>query len=172
MKALIFQAPHKAVVAEIDQPQIGPEEVLVKSRAVGICHSVFELYEGRYIIPVSYPIIPGHEWSGEVVEIGASVRGLQAGDPVVGECVVGPAGRDHFGFSIDGADAEYFKARGEWLHKLPEGISFTEGAMVEPSRVAYTATAPAGGTAPGAGVAAPGGGRSACSASWLQLRTT
>jgi len=82
MKALIFQAPHKAVVAEIDQPQIGPEEVLVKSRAVGICHSDFELYEGRYIIPVSYPIIPGHEWCGEVVETGAAVQGLQPGDAV------------------------------------------------------------------------------------------
>ena len=140
MKALIFRAPHEAVVTDVDHPQIGPDEVLVKSHAVGICHSDFELYEGRYIIPVSYPIIPGHEWCGEVVEAGPAVGGLQPGDRVVGECVVGPAGRDHFGFSIDGADAEYFKARGEWLHKLPEGISFTEGAMVEPFSVAYNAT--------------------------------
>ena len=80
--------------------------MLVRSHAVGICHSDFELYEGRYIIPVSYPIIPGHEWCGEVVDAGAAVRGLAAGDAVVGECVVGPGGRDHFGFSIDGADAE------------------------------------------------------------------
>jgi L-iditol 2-dehydrogenase len=158
MKALIFQAPHKAVVAEIDQPQIGPEEVLVKSRAVGICHSDFELYEGRYIIPVSYPIIPGHEWCGEVVETGAAVQGLQPGDAVVGECVVGPAGRDHFGFSIDGADAEYFKARGEWLHKLPEDLSFTDGAMVEPLSVAYNATVLAGGVDPADIVAVVGGG--------------
>src|SRR6476619_2389563 len=74
MKALIFQAPHEAVVTEIDDPQIGPDEVLVKSHAVGICHSDFELYEGRYIIPVSYPIIPGHEWSGEVVETTSASR--------------------------------------------------------------------------------------------------
>ncbi|HEY7691656.1 MAG TPA: zinc-binding dehydrogenase [Gaiellaceae bacterium] len=158
MKALIFQAPHEAVVAEIDQPQIGPDEVLVRSRAVGICHSDFELYEGRYIIPVSYPIIPGHEWCGEVVETGSEVRGMQPGDAVVGECVVGPAGRDHFGFSIDGADAEYFKARGEWLHKLPEGLSFTEGAMVEPLSVAYNATVLAGGVDPADAVAVVGGG--------------
>jgi L-iditol 2-dehydrogenase len=75
-----------------------------------------------------------------------------------GECVVGPAGRDHFGFSIDGADAEYFKARGEWLHKLPEGISFTEGAMVEPLSVAYNATVLAGGIDPADVVAVLGGG--------------
>jgi 2-desacetyl-2-hydroxyethyl bacteriochlorophyllide A dehydrogenase len=158
MKALIFQAPHQAVVTEIGDPQIGPDEVLVKSHAVGICHSDFELYEGRYIIPVSYPIIPGHEWSGEVVETGAAVRGFTPGDPVVGECVVGPAGRDHFGFSIDGADAEYLKARGEWLHKLPEGLSFTEGAMVEPLSVAYNATVLAGGVDPADVVAVLGGG--------------
>jgi threonine dehydrogenase-like Zn-dependent dehydrogenase len=158
MKALVFQAPHEAAVTDIRDPQIGPDEVLVKSHAVGICHSDFELYEGRYIIPVSYPIIPGHEWCGEVVETGAAVRGLQSGDCVVGECVVGPAGRDHFGFSIDGADAEYFKARGEWLHKLPEGLSFTEGAMVEPLSVAYNATVLAGGVDPADVVAVLGGG--------------
>jgi L-iditol 2-dehydrogenase len=158
MKALVFQAPHDAVVADIGDPEIGPDEVLVRSHAVGICHSDFELYEGRYIIPVSYPIIPGHEWSGEVVETGAAVRGLQAGDAVVGECVVGPAGRDHFGFSIDGADAEYFKARGEWLHKLPDGVSFTQGAMVEPFSVAYNATVLAGGVDPADVVAVLGGG--------------
>jgi L-iditol 2-dehydrogenase len=158
VKALIFQAPHKAVVTEVGDPEIGPDEVLVKSHAVGICHSDFELYEGRYIIPVSYTIIPGHEWCGEVVETGAAVRGLQPGDSVVGECVVGPAGRDHFGFSIDGADAEFFKARGEWLHKLPEGLSFTDGAMVEPFSVAYNATVLSGGTDPADVVAVLGGG--------------
>jgi 2-desacetyl-2-hydroxyethyl bacteriochlorophyllide A dehydrogenase len=158
MKALIFEAPHKATVSDIADPEIGPDEVLVKSHAVGICHSDFELYEGRYIIPVSYPIIPGHEWCGEVVETGSAVSSLAPGDVVVGECVVGPAGRDHFGFSIDGADAEFFKARGEWLHRLPEGLSFTEGAMVEPFSVAYNATVLAGGVDPADFVAVIGGG--------------
>ncbi len=158
MKALVFQSPREAVVTDVADPEIGPDEVLVRSHAVGICHSDFELYEGRYIIPVSYPVIPGHEWCGEVVETGAAVRGLAPGDVVVGECVVGPAGRDHFGFSIDGADSEYFKARGEWLHKLPEGLSFTEGALVEPFSVAYNATVQAGGVDPADVVAVLGGG--------------
>jgi L-iditol 2-dehydrogenase len=158
MKALIFEAPNQAVVTDIPDPEIGPDDVLVKSHAVGICHSDFELYEGRYIIPVSYPIIPGHEWCGEVIETGPAVRGLEPGDAVVGECVVGPEGRDHFGFSIDGADAEFFKARGEWLHKLPESLSFTDGAMVEPFSVAYNATVLAGGVDPADVVAVLGGG--------------
>jgi L-iditol 2-dehydrogenase len=158
MKALVFEAPRQAVVVDIEQPEIGPDEVLVRSHAVGICHSDFELYEGRYIIPVSYPIVPGHEWCGEVVEVGSSVGGLRPGDRVVGECVVGPGGRDHFGFSIDGADAELFKARGEWLHRLPGELSYTQGAMVEPFSVAYNATVCAGGIDPTDSVAVLGGG--------------
>ena len=105
MKALVFEEPRRAAVRELDVPAIAADEVLVRSRNVGICHSDFELYEGRYIIPVSYPIIPGHEWSGEVAEVGQAVTSLQAGDRVVGECVVNN-GDDHFGFSISGANAE------------------------------------------------------------------
>jgi L-iditol 2-dehydrogenase len=158
VKALVFEAPTQAVIADVEYPQLGPDDVLVRSHAVGICHSDFELYEGHYIIPVSYPIIPGHEWCGEVVEAGAGVSGLKPGDRVVGECVVGPGGRDHFGFSISGADAEYFKARGEWLHKLPEELSFTQGAMVEPFSVAYNATVCTKGIDPSDVVAVLGGG--------------
>ncbi|MBV9802680.1 MAG: zinc-binding dehydrogenase [Solirubrobacterales bacterium] len=158
MKALVFEAPRRAVVTEVEQPRIGPDEVLVRSHAVGICHSDFELLAGQYIIPVSYPIIPGHEWAGEVVDVGSAVAGLSAGDRVVGECVVGPGGRDHFGFSISGADAEYFRARAEWLHVLPEELSYTAGALVEPFSVAYNATHTAGGLDPSDHVAVIGGG--------------
>ena len=158
MKALVFQAPEQAVITDLDAPQIGPDEVLVRSHSVGICHSDFELYEGRYIIPVQYPVIPGHEWAGEVVEAGPDVVGVKVGDRVVGECVVGPEGRDHFGFSIDGADAEYFRARGEWLHVLPDELDYTAGALVEPFSVAYHATHAAGGLDPSDRVAVIGGG--------------
>ena len=82
MKALVFDEPRRAAVRDLETPSIGADEVLVRSRNVGICHSDFELYEGRYIIPVDYPIIPGHEWSGEVAEVGASVDSLKAGDRV------------------------------------------------------------------------------------------
>jgi L-iditol 2-dehydrogenase len=158
MKALVFQAPQQAVLADLQRPEYGPDEVLVRSRSVGICHSDFELYEGRYIIPVQYPVIPGHEWCGEVAEIGRDVRGVKVGDRVVGECVVGPEGRDHFGFSIDGANAEFFRARAEWLHVLPDELSDTAGALVEPFSVAYSATRAADRIDPSDRVAVIGGG--------------
>ena len=157
MKALVFEEPRNASVKELEVPAIGPDEVLVRSRNVGICHSDFELYEGRYIIPVSYPIIPGHEWSGEVAETGSAVTNLRAGDRVVGECVVNN-GDDHFGFSISGANAEYFVAKASWLHRIPEELSFSHGAFVEPFSVAYNATVAAGGIDAGDAVAVIGGG--------------
>jgi L-iditol 2-dehydrogenase len=136
MKALMFQQPNQAEVVEAERPEIGPDEILVASRAVGVCHSDFDLLSGRYIIPISFPTIPGHEWSGEVAEVGREVTSFKPGDRVVGECVIGD---DHFGFSISGAAAEYFKVRPEWLHKLPDELSYAYGALVEPFTVAYYA---------------------------------
>jgi L-iditol 2-dehydrogenase len=157
MKALVFEEPQRAVVRDIDQPTIAADEVLVRSRNVGICHSDFELYEGRYIIPVSYPIIPGHEWAGEVADAGSGVTTLRTGDRVVGECVVNN-GDDHFGFSINGADAEYFVAKASWLHRIPEELSFVQGAFVEPFSVAYNAAVAADGIDASDEVAVIGGG--------------
>jgi L-iditol 2-dehydrogenase len=117
--------------------------VVVSSRAVGICHSDFEVLDGHYILPVSFPLIPGHEWAGEVVEVGREVRGIRPGDRVVGECAV--AADHHFGLTSDGAAAELFRVRPEWLHVLPDELSWSQGALVEPFSVAYHATRAAGG---------------------------
>jgi L-iditol 2-dehydrogenase len=144
MRALVYSSPGAAEVRDLGRPEPGPGEVLVRSRVVGVCHSDLELLAGRYIIPISYPVVPGHEWAGEVAATGPGVTGFAAGDPVVGECVVGPGGRDHFGFSISGAAAEYFTARAEWLHKLPPSLTFTQGALVEPFTVGYAAVRAAG----------------------------
>ena len=133
MKALFFDEPKKPVVSDIQSPSITPNEVMIRSRRVGICHSDYELLAGKYIIPISYPVIPGHEWVGEVVEVGKNVTGLKRGDRVVGECVIKTPERiHHFGFSMDGANREYFPARPEWLHKLPDAVDDAKGALIEP----------------------------------------
>ena len=138
MKAVVFQAPRQMSVADLPRPEIGPDEVLIASRAVGICHSDFEVLDGHYIIPVSFPVTPGHEWAGEVAEVGREVAALRPGDRVVGECVIAPD--HHFGLSSNGAAAEYFKVRPEWLHLLPDELSWSQGALVEPFTVAHYAT--------------------------------
>lgn len=172
INAFVIEAPNKFGLKKIKIPEIGRDEVLIKSRASGICHSDYELISGKYIIPFDYPIIPGHEWSGEVAAVGEDVKTFKTGDRVVGECVIGcgtcslcKSGNftncptsDHFGFTINGADAEYFKAKPESLHILPQGISFQAGALVEPFTVGYYAVDVNGGTNPSETVVISGGG--------------
>lgn len=159
MKALVFEAPNKPVIADVAMPQPGDNEVLVRTRAVGICHSDYELLAGRYIIPISYPVTPGHEWSGEIVEVGRNVRGFATGDRVVGECVVRtPERLHHFGFSLSGADREYFAVNPEWLHKLPDGVDDKKAALIEPFTCGYYAVMRSGGTNASETVVVSGGG--------------
>src|SRR5215831_858453 len=141
MKALQFTRKNHPEVAELAIPAIADDEVLVAARSVGICRSDIDLLEGRYIIPVRYPIIPGHEWSGEIARVGDRVTEFAPGDRVVGECVIGA---EHFGFSISGGAAEFFVAKPAWLHRLPDKLSFTMGALVEPFSCAYYALVHAG----------------------------
>jgi len=159
MKALIFDEPKKPVVTELQRPTITANEVLIRSRRVGICHSDYELLAGQYIIPISYPVTPGHEWVGEVVEAGPNVKGLRRGDRVVGECVIRTPERiHHFGFSMDGANREFFAARPEWLHKLPDAVDDAKGALIEPFTCGYYAVMRHGGVNAADTVVVSGGG--------------
>jgi L-iditol 2-dehydrogenase len=159
MKALIFDKPNAPVVTDVQSPSITDNEVMIRTSLVGICHSDYELLSGNYIIPISYPVTPGHEWVGEVVEVGRNVQGLKAGDRVVGECVINTPERiHHFGFSMDGADREYFAARPEWLHKLPDGVDDAKGALIEPFTCGYYAVLRHGGVDASQTVVVSGGG--------------
>ncbi len=151
MKALLLKGPGEAVLTELEKPSIGPEDVLIRSRAVGICGSDVELYRG--IRPEGYyryPIVPGHEWSGEVVAVGERVRGISPGDKVVAEgflfcgicrnCRMGltnlcEAGYEEIGFTRTGGFAEYVAVPARLVHTLPEDASLEEAALLEPTAV-------------------------------------
>lgn len=159
MKALIFDAPKMPVVANVQMPTITENEVMIRTTRVGICHSDYELLAGQYIIPISYPVTPGHEWVGEVVEVGRNVKGLSRGDRVVGECVIKTPERiHHFGFSMDGANRAFFAARPEWLHKLPDAVDDAKGALIEPFTCGYYAVMRHGGVNASDTVVISGGG--------------
>jgi L-iditol 2-dehydrogenase len=154
MKAFQITGINEFGVKEIGQPTIREDEVMVKMRASGICHSDYLLIKGEYVLPFSYPVTPGHEWAGEIVEVGSQVNGFSVGDRVTGECAYGCgqcklclsgdqiscSQADHFGFTLGtegGADQEYFKVMPRLLHKLPEGVDYKTGSLVEPFTVAY-----------------------------------
>lgn len=138
MKALVYSSPGNAEVIETKSPTTGNTECLIRPIQVGICHSDFDLLGGNYILPINYPIIPGHEWFGEVIEVGSDVSGFSIGDRVVGECNV--ADDQHFGFTINGALSTEMKVESAWLHKVPDTMDDNVAALIEPFTVAYGAT--------------------------------
>jgi L-iditol 2-dehydrogenase len=159
MKSLVFETPDNPKILDQPIPKINDTEVLVQSRTVGICHSDYELLAGRYIIPISYPVIPGHEWCGEIVEVGKNVKHFKKGDRVVGECVVKtPERLHHFGFSMNGADREFFNVNPDWLHKLPDSVDDNRGALIEPFTCGFYAVLRSGGTNASETVVVSGGG--------------
>lgn len=151
MKAVLITGPGEAHLTDMDIPEIGPDDVLVRSHAVGICGSDVELYQG--IRPTGfyrYPIVPGHEWSGEIVGAGERVRSLMPGDKVVVEgflscgvcrnCRAGltnlcEAGYDEIGFTRSGGMAEYVAVPARLVHTLPASASLEQAALLEPVSV-------------------------------------
>ena len=94
MKAAQITEPNKPLkISEIDTPTPTGKQVLVKVKAVGVCHSDLHLWEGGYDTGdgfmkvtdrgVKFPVIPGHEVVGTVAEIGDSVEGVKVGDDVL-----------------------------------------------------------------------------------------
>jgi 2-desacetyl-2-hydroxyethyl bacteriochlorophyllide A dehydrogenase len=92
MKAFRIYGARSARYEELPDPTIGPDEALLRVRAVAACGTDLEIYQGTMFYFTSglahYPVIPGHEWSGEVLQVGENVSNVVPGDKVVGECTV------------------------------------------------------------------------------------
>ncbi len=144
MKALVIFEPHRAGVVDIDIPRPRDNEVLVRVRACGLCQTDRHIYEGGFL--AKYPIIPGHEFSGEVVDIGENVDGIARGDRVVidpniscGKCYYCRSGMKHFcenwqgiGVTINGGFAEYVIVPKENIYIIPKDLSFEAASLTEP----------------------------------------
>jgi L-iditol 2-dehydrogenase len=140
--------PEKVILEEVEKPGLDKSQVLIKVKRIGICGSDIHAYYGKHPY-ISYPIIQGHEFSGEIVEIGEKVVGLSIGDRVTvrpqlvcGQCYPCTHGDYHIcndlkviGCQADGAAREYIPVDHELVVKLPEGMNFDYGAMVEPVAV-------------------------------------
>lgn len=155
---VIEKGTGKIAYDRVDLIEPGPEDAVVASRYVGICRSDLELLDGDFDswVSVDYPIVIGHEWSGEVVSVGDGVTGVAAGDRVVGECVAGH--ERWFGLTFDGAGADQFVVPARLLHRVPDGIDHKQAAMVEPFTIAYHAIQLASPVDGGDVVAIVGGG--------------
>lgn len=160
MKALRWHNQKDVRLEDIDEPVIKPNQVKMKVKWCGICGSdLHEYLGGPIFIPVDdphpltgevAPVTMGHEFSGEVVEVGPEVKDYQVGDRVVVEPIFATHG--HQGaYNLDkqmgflglagggGGLSEYVAVDEELLFKLPDSLSYEQGALVEPSAVALYA---------------------------------
>jgi len=151
MRALVKSAkgPGQLELRDVPFPQMGAGEVLVRVRACGICGSDLKIQDDQH--PYVPPVVIGHEFSGEIVEVGDGVSGWQVGDCVVAEqhfkvcgrcrqCLTGNAfacsAKRAPGYFSDGAFTEFISVPTWLLHRIPANLNFVEAAFSEPSAVA------------------------------------
>ena len=153
MKAAVLRAIHDLRLEELPDPRPASNEARICVKAAGICGTDVHMWEGTNT-EGTFPFIPGHEWAGEVVEVGEDIKTLSVGDRVVAEvpikcrvCANCKDGMDPnmcpdfelYGFSWEcpGGMAEYTIAKEERLFEIPDSVSYEEAALVEPLSVAY-----------------------------------
>jgi threonine dehydrogenase-like Zn-dependent dehydrogenase len=152
MKAQVFYEAEKMKYEDVPVPEVTPVDVLVKVKCIGICGSDVSYYFGWSPVDTPTgkgPIILGHEFTGEVVKVGevpAKLGLFKEGDRVVvnpvqncNACYACARGETHTcenisvpGVTTDGAFAEYCVSKYTGLFKLPDNISYEEGAFIEP----------------------------------------
>jgi 2-desacetyl-2-hydroxyethyl bacteriochlorophyllide A dehydrogenase len=144
MQAVIFPGPESIVVEHARDPVCTPDEVIVQVTTCGICGTDVHIYRNEYMS--DFPLIPGHEFSGVIVEVGKAVTELRVGDWVA----VDPnlyCGRCDFcrneqanhcrnwqgvGITRPGGFAEYVAAPARACYRLPDGLDDTQAAFIEP----------------------------------------
>lgn len=164
MKAARWHAAKDIRVEDIDEPQVTPGSVKIKVAWTGICGSdLHEYLAGPIFVPVDEnhplshdkaPITMGHEYAGEITELGEGVEGFEIGDRVAvepifscGECDACREGRYNLCKDLGfvglsggaGGFAAYSVVPAHMAHKMPEGLSMEQGALVEPAAVALHA---------------------------------
>ena len=144
MKAAVVVTPGTLSVESVPDPAPGPLEVVVRPAAVGICGTDLHIMDGEFA--PSFPIVPGHEFAGEIVAVGSAVTGYAVGDQVAvdpslycGHCYYCKRARGNqcenwgaIGVTVAGAAAEYVAAPMANLFALPAHLPARDAALIEP----------------------------------------
>lgn len=144
MNAVVFPAAGRIEVGSVPDPECGRDEVVVRVARAGLCGTDIHIHRNEYLSP--FPLIPGHEFAGEVVEIGQDVRHLQVGDRVAVDpnidCLACEFCRrqqnNHcsnwagIGITRPGAFAQFVAAPARLAYKLPATIDDAQAAFIEP----------------------------------------
>ena len=144
----VMTAPKKIMFQRIAIPEPGDDQVLIKMMKIGICGSDIHVYHGTHPY-TSYPITQGHEVSGRIEKVGKNVTGFQPGQMVTlepqvtcGVCYPCTHGKYNaceklkvLGFQTTGAGSEYFVFDASRVDLVPEGLTYSDAAMIEPLAV-------------------------------------
>ncbi|MBL1098788.1 zinc-dependent alcohol dehydrogenase family protein [Streptomyces coffeae] len=144
MRAAVIEAPGKVTVETVPDPTPGPREVVVDVAACGLCGTDLHILQGEFA--PTLPIVPGHEFAGQVVGVGSAVTELAVGDRVAvdpslhcHECRYCRIGRGNLcdnwnaiGVSVPGGAAEFAVAPVANCVKLPEHVATSDAALIEP----------------------------------------
>lgn len=145
MRAGILYGPKDIRLGDAPKPVVGPDEVLLQSKAAGICGTDLHIYRGEFVGRVSYPAIQGHEFGGVIADVGENVDDFKPGDRVVVDPIISchrcPAcltGRFNacrtlklFGVDLAGGYGQYVAIPRRHLFHLPDSIPMTHAPMVE-----------------------------------------
>ncbi len=144
MKAAVIVEPGRIAIESVPDPAPGPRDVVVRVAGCGICGTDLHIMDGEFA--PAYPIVPGHEFAGEVVEVGADVTQVHVGDQVAvdpslycGECYYCRRAHENLcenwaaiGVTTAGGAAEYALAPQKNCFRLPDGVEPADAALIEP----------------------------------------
>ncbi|CAM3409176.1 2,3-butanediol dehydrogenase [Pseudostreptobacillus hongkongensis] len=159
MKAARWYGRRDVRVEEVEVPSVGPKDVKIAVKYAGICGSdLHEYLGGPIFIPVEKehpyshvkaPLTMGHEFCGEIVEVGSEVTRVKVGDRVTVEPILAKNGLEgqynldpnlgFVGLASNGGFAEFCVVDGGLVHKLPDNVDYEQGALTEPAAVALYA---------------------------------
>lgn len=136
-------------VKDVPYPALREDDVIIKVKSVGICGTDGPILAGTRKVP--WPLIPGHEFAGDVVEAGSRVKALKAGDRVTpcivigcGDCDMCIEGKEvlcdnlvETGIHVDGAFAEYVRVPAKVCRKMRDTTTYDQGASIDPVASAY-----------------------------------
>jgi 2-desacetyl-2-hydroxyethyl bacteriochlorophyllide A dehydrogenase len=145
MRAAVVTTPGSIRIETLPDPAPGPGEIVVAPRAVGICGTDLHIIDGDFP-PAPYPLVPGHEFAGEVVAVGRDTGGVSVGDRVAvdpslfcGRCVYCQRQRGNLcenwgatGDTVDGAFAEFVAVPAGNAYPIPGSMSWGAAALIEP----------------------------------------
>lgn len=143
------QAGPGFAIKDVPRPLCRDDDLLVRVRSVGLCGSDLPILTGTRVVP--WPLIPGHEFAGDVVEVGGRVKNFLVGDRVTsclvagcGDCKYCIKGNESLcdslietGIHVDGAFAEYVRVPAKTCLNIRDQTSFDEAASVDPVASAY-----------------------------------